>query len=116
MVTLQTIAWRFFYKIIVLEPIESSQYQRTQYQKFVCQKQRQRELDSFQNQKKPSYKNWREMEKPHMDQLKKIFKGKWVIQKESFWTLKVPTQNIVLKHDISKDYRLLLSKIFQTYD
>ena len=35
-----------------------------------AKKQRQRELDSFQNLKKPSYKGCIEMEKPHMDQLK----------------------------------------------
>ena len=77
-----------------------------------CQKQRQRELDSIQNLKKPSYKDCIEMEKPHMDQLK-IYKrqvGYPIRNFPTFCTVKIPTQNIVMQHDISKDYQHLLSE------
>ena len=73
---------------------------------------RQRELDSFQNLKKPNYRDRMEMEKPHMGHLEVCKrqvgypKGKL----PTFCTLKISTQGIVIQHDISKDCQHLLSE------
>ena len=51
-------------------------------------------------------------EKPHMDQLK-IYKRQVGYPKRklpTFYTVKIPTQSIVMQHDISKDYQQLLSE------
>ena len=53
-----------------------------------------------------------DMEKPHMDQLK-ICKRQVGYPKRklpTFYTVKIPTQSIVMQHDISKDYQHLLSE------
>ena len=52
------------------------------------------------------------MEKPRMGQLK-IYKRQMAYPKRklpTFYTVKIPTQSIVMQHDISKDYQLLLSE------
>ena len=52
------------------------------------------------------------MEKQHMDQLK-IYKRQVGYPKgklPNFCTVMIPTQSIVMQHDISKDYQHLLSE------
>ena len=52
------------------------------------------------------------MEKPHMDQFK-IYKRQVGYPKRklpTFYTVKIPTQSIVMQHDISKDYQHFLSE------
>ena len=76
-----------------------------------CQKQRQRELDPFQNLKKRNFNDYTKKEKPHLDRLE-IIRKQAVYQEVRlfpFSALKISIQNNVKQLDIWDVYLLLQS-------